>query len=48
MAGVVEAVLNRNNLVGDNDVDEFNLENVLLMDQMGRDQANEEILKFSS
>ena len=48
MAGVVEAVLDRNNLVGDNDVDEFNLENVLLMDQMGRDQANEEILKFSS
>ena len=47
MAGIVESVLNRNFSGSSIRVDEFNLENILLMDQMGRDQANEEILKFS-
>ncbi len=47
MACIVEAVLKRNFSGYFTKIDEFSLENVLMMDQMGRKQATEEVLNLS-
>ena len=47
MARIVEAVLKRNFSGYFTKIDEFSLENVLMMDQMGRKQATEEVLNLS-
>ena len=46
MAQIVERVLERNFSMSNKEVDQFSLENVLMMDQMGRIHAREEVAKL--
>ena len=46
MAHIVERVLERNFSMSNKEVDQFSLENVLMIDQMGRIHAREEVAKL--